>query len=155
MTQIFTAAPIWVWPLLAILIIFGMRARRDRTAPAFLIYAMPLLAILALSSTNALPAGSWIWLVFAGVYLVGVWAGHRMQAGWLLGREGRLVRLKGESLTLVVIMVVFWANFVGGSLRAVAPQVYASARFHAVFTAILAICAGSFAGRAVRVWQAD
>jgi len=62
MTQIFTGAPIWVWPFLVVLIIIGMRARRDRKASAFLIYAMPLLGILALRSTNALPAGSWIWL---------------------------------------------------------------------------------------------
>ncbi len=153
MTQLLTGAPIWVWPLLLVLILVGLRARKDRRAPAILIYALPLLGILALRSTAALPAASWIWVVFAAAYFLGGWGGHRLQAGWLLGREGKFVRLKGENLTLLVMMVVFWANFAGGFLQAVAPQVYGSVGFHMVFASILAMSAGSFAGRALRVWQ--
>jgi hypothetical protein len=71
----------------------------------------------------------------------------------LLGREGRRVRLKGESLTLLVMMVVFWANFAGGLTQAIAPQIYNDTGFHAVFAFILALSTGSFAGRALRVWR--
>ncbi len=153
MTGILTGAPLWVWPLLLLLVIVGLRARRDRQAPAILIYAMPLLGILALRSTAALPASMWIWLVFVTAYLSGAKAGYQVQGRWLSGRVGKLVRLKGENLTLVVVMVVFWANFAGGFLQAVLPDVYANAVFHMAFTALIALGAGSFAGRAVRVFQ--
>jgi hypothetical protein len=38
MTQLLTGAPIWVWPLLVVLILVGLRARNERTAPVLLIY---------------------------------------------------------------------------------------------------------------------
>jgi hypothetical protein len=153
MTRFLTGAPIWVWPLLLLLIVVGLRARRDREVPVVLIYLLPLLGILPLRATIALPAAGWIWAVFAAGYLAGGWIGHRMQGGWMLGRNGARVRVKGESLTLLVVMLVFWANFVGGLLQAVAADVYASAIFHLVFVTIIALSAGSFAGRGLRVWR--
>ena len=130
MSGIITGAPIWVWPLLALLVFIGLRARRTRKAPVGLVYALPLLGALALRSTAALPADGWIWLVFAAAYVSGGWGGYLLQQGWLLGREGRMVRLAGENLTLAVMMLVFWANFAGGFLRAVAPGIYGAPVFH-------------------------
>ncbi|MGC1505133.1 MAG: hypothetical protein WA782_13475 [Sulfitobacter sp.] len=153
MTQFLTGAPIWVWPLLALLIFVGLRARQERTAPALLIYLLPLLGLLALRSVAALPAGVWVWLVFVLFYGLGACAGHHLQSRWLLDREGRMVQLAGENLTLLVMMIVFWANFAGGVLLAVAPDVYDNSMFQAGFAAILALSAGTFAGRAFRVWR--
>lgn len=155
MTQFLTGAPIWVWPLLALLIFVGLRARQERMAPALLIYLLPLLGILAVRSVAALPAGVWVWLVFGLFYGLGVCAGHHLQSRWLLGREGRMVQLAGENLTLLVMMIVFWANFAGGVLLAVAPDVYGNSMFQAGFAAILALSAGTFAGRAFRVWRQE
>jgi uncharacterized membrane protein len=70
-----------------------------------------------------------------------------------LGREGNKVQLAGEGLTLVVMMVIFWANFAGGIRQAVAPDVYTSSVFHIVFVTLIATCSGSFLGRALRVWK--
>jgi hypothetical protein len=153
MTQLITGAPIWVWPLLVGLILVGMRARKPRTAPAAVLYLLPLLGILALRSVASLPAGSWIWVVFVVLYAAGVWIGYLLQGRWVLGRTGQRVQLAGENLTLVVVMLVFWANFVGGLLQAVAPHIYSNPVFHAGFAAVLALGAGTFAGRAVRVWR--
>jgi len=50
------------------------------------------------------------------------------------------------------MMVIFWANFAGGVVAAVAPLAYASAPFHVALAACLALAAGSFGGRALRVW---
>jgi len=76
-----------------------------------------------------------------------------VQRRWLLGREASRVRLAGESLTLSVMMLVFWANFAGGVMRAVAPQTYGNPVFHIIFAGLLAASCGSFAGRALRIWR--
>ena len=152
MTQIFASAPIWVWPLLAALIFVGLRARHERTVPVVLIYGLPALGVLALRSTAALPAGAALWVVFALAYGVGLWGGYVLQQRWLLRREGARVRLAGESLTLVVMMIVFGANFAGGVLQAVAPEIYGNSVFHVIFATLVAASSGSFAGRAFRVW---
>ena len=154
MTQIITGAPIWVWPLLALLVLLGLRARHTRSVPVVLIYTLPLLAIMPLRSTAALEAAVWIWLVFAAAFIAGAWGGYSIQGKWLLGFEGQMVRLEGESLTLIVMMVVFWANFAGGILDAVAPEVYASSSFQAPFVAIIAASSGTFGGRALRTFFA-
>jgi hypothetical protein len=153
MTQLFTGAPIWVWPLLAVLVIVGMRARHERTVPVVLLYGLPALGILALRSTAVLPAGAAIWCIFVLAYAAGIWGGYALQKRWLLGRKGKRAQLAGEGLTLLVMMVIFWANFVGGVLQAVAPEVYTNTIFHIVFVALIAVGGGSFSGRALRVWK--
>lgn len=154
MTQFLTGAPIWVGPLLALLIFVGLRARQARSVPVLLIYLLPLLGILSLRAVASLPAGNWIWMIFLVLYGAGLWAGHRLQARWVLGRTGRMVQLAGENLTLLLMMAVFWANFLGGVLLAVAPDIYGNAMFQTGFTALLALAAGIFAGRALFVWRA-
>lgn len=153
MTQVMTGAPIWVWPLLAALVFAGLRARQNRRVHVGVLYALPALGILALRSTAALPADVAIWSAFVLAYGVGAWAGFVVQGRWLLGREGHIVELAGESLTLVMIMIVFWANFVGGMVQAIAPHVYANGAFQFLFIGLIALSSGSFSGRAVRAWQ--
>ncbi|MEQ6203627.1 hypothetical protein ABMC88_11290 [Sulfitobacter sp. HNIBRBA2951] len=151
LTGIFTGAPLFVWPLLAGLVFLGLRARQARSVPVAAFYALPLMVLLGVRTTSALPAGVWIWAVFALAYGAGAVAGFLLQARWTLGREGTRVRLSGESLTLLVVMVLFWANFVSGALEAVAPAVYLHPLFQAAFAALLAMGSGSFAGRALHV----
>ena len=153
MTQLFTGAPIWIWPLLAALFFVGMRARRDRTAPVILIFSLPVLGILGARTTAALPADGWIWGVFLIAYGAGGWVGFMLQRRWLLGREGYRVHLAGENLTLSVMMLMFWANFSGGVLQAVASDIYSTSIFQAIFVVLIASASGSFAGRAVQVWK--
>lgn len=153
MTQFLTGAPVWVWPLLVVLILVGLRARKERFAPVLLIYGMPALGLLGLRSVAALPAETWIWALFAVGYGLGCWGGYVLQRRWLLGRDGSMVQLAGEDLTLTVMMIMFWANFAVGVLQAVAPQLYGSSLFHVIFVGILACAGCSFAGRALRVWR--
>jgi len=154
MSQIFLNAPIWVWPLLIVLIVIGLRARRDRRAPVVMIYCLPLLGVIGLRTVLALPAQGWVIGVFGAFYLIGLWGGERLQRRWTGQVEGGFVHLRGESLTLGAMMLIFWANFASGLLQAVAPQVAAGAAFQLIFAGLLGLVAGSFAGRAVQVWRA-
>lgn len=153
MSAIITGTPIWVWPLFILLLVLGLRARHERMVPIGLFYALPLLGLSALSAVAGLSAGPFIWLVFAAAYAAGTYGGHLVQRHWVLGREGHKVRLAGESLTLIMMLLVFGANFVGGFLEAVAPQIYAGSMFQIIFAAVVALSSGSFTGRALRVWR--
>ena len=154
MVQVMTGAPLWVWPLLVVLVMVGARARRNRWVPVGMVYALPLLGVLGLRTVLSLPAGGWIWGLFALAYVAGAYGGYVLQRTWILGNDGGRVQLAGEALTLTAVMVNFWASFAGGVLRAVAPGAYGSPVFTAVFVALLAASGGSFAGRALRVWRA-
>lgn len=63
-----------------------------------------------------------------------------------------MAHLAGEGLTLGVMMPMFWANFVGGVLQAVAPQFYGRNLFHVISVGVLAFVSRSIAGCALWVW---
>lgn len=149
---LFTNAPLWVWPLLALLIVVGLNAMRTRQTLALAIYGLPLLGILPLRTVAGLEAAPWVWAVFAGAYALGAVIGFRFQAPRVLAKQSGRVRLRGEALTLVAVLVIFLANFLRGVLDAVAPQALESAGFAAALAGVLALVAGSFLGRALCVF---
>lgn len=148
---IFTNAPIWVWPLLGVLLTVGFIASRERTTLIAPLYALPLLGILSGNAVNALPAHSFVWVLFAAAYGIGVWRGYRFQDGIILFKSKTHVKLKGEWLTMTVVMVIFWMNFVSGAARAIAPSLFHAPMFHIVFATIAGLLAGVFLGRALRL----
>ncbi len=153
MSQFLTGAPVWVWPLLAALLFVGFNAMRTRTSPVVLLYLLPLLGFLSLRSVNGVATSAGVWGVFLLTYLTGGALGYRFQASRVLAKTGRHVRLAGEGLTLIVILILFSANFVTGVLTAVAPDTLVSGAFQAGFAAILALASGSFLGRALSIWR--
>lgn len=150
-TSILTGPPLWVWPLLLLLIYFGLKATRVRRVPAWPLYMLPLLGLLSVNAVNNLSPKLSIWVLFAILYLVGSGLGFRFQRRIVLEKSGTTVLLSGEWVTLFVLMTVFWMNFLGGTIKAVAPEIFAAAFFHQVFAAVAGLAAGSFLGRAVRV----
>jgi|AntRauMFilla1563_2_1112583.scaffolds.fasta_scaffold19861_2 hypothetical protein len=83
MTAFLTGAPLWVWPLLVVLVAVGLRSLRARTVPVALVYGLPALGVMALRTVAGLPAQGWIWgvfaLAYALAYALGVWGGYRLQ----------------------------------------------------------------------------
>jgi hypothetical protein len=147
--------PIWVFPLFILLLVVGLRAMQRRHLPVALIYSIPLLGVLGLRAIIALPAGMWIWFVFAGFGAFGVRAGMALQKRWLIARDGNRVELEGEPLTLILMMSVFAGNFVVGMLSEVAPEVLTMALFQFGFAALLSTVSGVFCGRALWVFRAS
>lgn len=149
--SILTNTPVWVWPLFIGLIVLGLRATRERRSPVALIAALPLLGGLSLRSLATLPAPALVWSVWATALVIGAILGARLQSRWLIQREGAYVTLKGEWLTLVVLVTIFGSNFVFGALRAVAPALFSAPVLQAGLALVLGLCAGSFLGRALQV----
>lgn len=151
--SIFLGAPLWVWPLLAFLIYFGLKATSARTVVAWPLYVLPLLGLLSVNAVNGLSPSVFSWILFFLAYLVGAGAGFWFQRCIASQKTGATVTLVGEWVTLLVLMVVFWMNFLGGVMRVVAFDLFTSATFHHVFAAVAGLAAGSFLGRAIRVFS--
>lgn len=153
-TGIIHGAPVWVWPLLLLLVLTGLRATRERKVPVYIIYAMPLLGILSLNSTAALAAPMLAWPGFALAYAIGAWFGWQVQSRWLLGRDGDLVTVAGEWLTLLTMMVIYWLGFTRGVVEAINQDLWTSGGFVIVCAVLSGLASGSFLGRAIRTMRA-
>lgn len=151
--SILSGAPVWVWPLLALLVWVGLRASRQRSVHVSSVYLMPLLGLISLASIVRLPQPGRVWAWYGAAYLAGAALGHTLQARWLLDRRGSRVTLRGEWLTLAAATTLFVANFCAGALAVLKPEIYASAAFLSVFPATVALMSGTFLGRALRVFR--
>lgn len=154
LSAIISGTPIWVWPLLLLLILIGFRARRSRTAPVALFYLLPLMGILSVRSVSALPAAQTVWIFFGITYFIGGYGGFIFQRKRIISKFQGRVTLKGEWLTLTVLMIIFWMRFAGGMIEAIGPETYASFSFHIVFASLAGLVAGTFIGRAICLLRA-
>ncbi len=152
--MIVSRVPVWVWPLLVLLVVLGLRATHRRETMVLPVYLMPLLGMLSINAVNRFQGGAVLWGVFAVAYLSGIGIGLWFQRRVVLGKSGTRVTLRGEWLTFGLMMTVFWMNFAGGVMRAVAPAIYGGLGFQTGFTIIAGVAAGIFLGRAVRVFRA-
>ncbi|MCF6320560.1 MAG: hypothetical protein L3J32_02185 [Rhizobiaceae bacterium] len=150
--RILMGPPVWVWPLLAGLLILGLRASKTRRVPIILIYLLPLLGLISINAVVGLERQLIAWIVYFAAYGIGVFAGFAKQAKWLLAKESGRVRLAGEWITLSAMMTIFWVNFIVGTVGAVNPQLLSNAGFIAVSVGLIACASGSFLGRALRVY---
>ena len=143
-------APLWVWPLFIGLVALGLLSTRRRSVSRPLFFALPLLGLITLNSAANLPNPGFVWPCFSAGFLAGAYVSHGLQSRWLLGRKGNRLDVSGEWFTFAVLMVMFWANFIAGTLRAIAPAAYDSPEFLAPFTLVIACASGSFLGRSIR-----
>ena len=150
--QILTHAPIWVWPLLILLVALGLIATKARTRSAVPMYFFWLLGLLSVRSVYAMAPDISIWIVFALAYLAGGRLGYVFQRGIITAKTGQQITVKGEWLTLVVLMMLFWMNFIGGVMGAVAPEIVSGVLYQIVFTILAGLAAGSFIGRSLRTY---
>lgn len=148
--QIIINVPIWVWPLFFGLLALGFLASRSRKAPIFVFWALPILAVMAVNSMIALEASILAWLVFAIFYIVGGLYGHSFQKDIVLKRSPTHVHLKGEWLTMICIMVIFWMSFARGMTTALQPELMENPIVIAIIAVILGSVSGVFLGRSVQ-----
>ncbi|KAF0137027.1 MAG: Uncharacterized protein FD152_723 [Xanthobacteraceae bacterium] len=147
---ILTAAPLWVWPLLALLMVLGLRSRQERTLPMAVVYLLPAIGLLTLPTLLALPHAVVALAAHVVAYGAGAATGYRLQGRWLLAKRDGRVRIAGENLTLVGMMTLFSAKFVHGSTMAAAPAAISSGAYGMAFAAVTGLAAGLLGGRALR-----
>lgn len=142
--------PIWVWFLLVLLVVLGVRSFKKRRVPILVFYFTPLLALLSIQNVNNLPHEMAAWISFVVTYSASALLSYRWQGGQILQRTRSHILLAGEWVSLVSFMVVFWANFVQGFIVAVNPAIYEGAGFAIIFAGVLGSASGNFLGRPLR-----
>lgn len=152
-TGILTGAPLWVWPLLALLLFMGIRASKTRQVPKVLFYVVPLLGLISINTIAGLKQPSLAWSVYILAYGIGVFLGYAKQADWLISKQDNNVTLAGEWVTLATMMTLFWMNFLAQTVRALNPELYADRGFLVGFVFITALAGGSFLGRALKIFR--
>lgn len=150
LVNILTGAPLWVWPLLVFLVYIGFRSTRSRQTSIYLIYSLPLLGMMTLNSIRDLPDREMAWGSFLLFYVSGAVIGYLYQKGCILKKQGSVLFLKGEWVTFIAIMVIFWMNFAKGVTEAISPEFLHSPIFITGYTLAIGLAAGSFLGRAIR-----
>lgn len=145
--------PLWVWPLFLGLVIIGLISTRTRTTPIILYAILPFLGFMSIGSIGGLPYQTLGWSVFGIFYATGLWIGFRLQTRWIIARMGAQMRVKGERVTLTVLVIIFIANFADGIIGAILPDLRIETAYTVVFAALIGAISGSFLGRAICVFR--
>jgi uncharacterized membrane protein len=149
--QVAGAAPVWVWPLLAGLIVLGISRMRDREMPVWRLMLLP--ALLLGSMLITVLSGS---LSVSRLAAMAVGLALGMAAGWMSLRgleverlEGNRVLVRGERISLIAIVAIFVSRFANGALTGIAPHLLDSPGVAELFVAVPVMCAGVMAARAL------
>ncbi|MGE0658164.1 MAG: DUF6622 family protein [Reyranellaceae bacterium] len=155
--HIFQSAPLWVWPLLALLLFLGIRSLRDRSAPAASLVALPL-AFFGLSISNLLPLDALAPLRI-GVWLAALAIG--IAPGWLMVRPARVsidrsnrrIAVPGSVVPLALMLAAFVAGFYFGYLFARYPELKSDPLTLAVASTYRGLMSGYFLGQTLRLFR--
>ncbi len=151
MLAFITGAPIYVWPLLIVLIVLGLHSTRDRTTSIIPMLALPFLGLAGLSNLLDMPLQGTTWASYGVAYIFGLMIGWRVQGRFLVERVGLRAQLRGEWVTFFMMMAIFWSSYALGVTTAVAPDVLLRTPFAIGFPVLEGIGAGFFLGRIIRV----
>lgn len=154
---ILQGAPLWVWPLFALLLFLGIRNLRARSAPIASLVALPL-AFFGLSISNLLPLDHLAWVrigVWVAAWLVG------MVPGWFLVRAERIgvdrvskrITTPGSVVPLIFMMAAFAGGFYSGYLFARYPELRTDVTTLAVVATYRGLMSGYFLGRTLRLFN--
>jgi len=150
MLRIVTGAPIWVWPLLGLLIWMGVRNLAERRAPVWTLAILPLIGgILAPARIVGAPsvtAGAIVYLISATILLwPGIRAAQTIDAAF--DRAAGRITLPGSPFTLVLGLSIFFVSYAFGVLFALRPDLAADPLIALVPVAIGGALMGFTAGR--------
>lgn len=152
--RLITGAPVYVWPLLIGLIWLGLKSRKDRETSILPLYALPFLALAGLPNLLAMPNQSLTWGVWAITYAAGALGGYALQSRYVIARVGSRAQLRGEWVTMIMVMAIFWSSYALGVTAAVAPGALADGAPAVLFPAIEGVLSGMFLGRLLRILRA-
>jgi uncharacterized membrane protein len=143
--------PVWIWPLLVVLVALGISRMRDREMPVWRLLLLPSILISV----------SLITAVFGGLdaaAVLALTAGMALGAmtGWWTMRDadadrlsGYRVRVRGESVSLIAILVIFASRFAAGMLEATGSALLELPGMAELFVLIPVFCAALMAARAL------
>jgi len=152
MLQIITKIPVFVWPLFAILLLGGLKARNANAVPIAVLLLIPsiffgwsLFSFFGKYGTN--PLAILFWLLCLGLgFLIGFL--HMQRLSLQFNRQKKKVEMPGSWIPLMLSMSIFTSKFSIGMMSSMMPHLNGSLLFLGIelFSAIIL---GIFAGRGV------
>lgn len=122
--DIVTRAPLWVWPLLAALIWYGISRTRPRVVSPGGLLILPLaIGVTGLYLILTYGAAPLAFVVFGLAILPGVAVARRLtvnDGAW--HDKDAMVHVPGEYTTLVIVLCIFLLRFVAGATVGIAPD---------------------------------
>lgn len=152
--QIISHTPIYVWIILAFLVVRGVAASRGRVVSYRSLFIVPAV-MLALGLTSlvgrfdggAMLAVTWLAAMVAGAALAWRWSGNQVAA---VDRAARTVHLRGSWTPLALMMAVFIGKYMVGVALGMQPALAHSSGFALTACALFGLCNGVFTGRLLR-----
>lgn len=148
-------APLWVWGVLAALLILGLVQARDRKVSSLLILLLPA-AMIPLSLYGVV-ASFGISFSALGAWAIGLGAALTLNELVFLGPRGvryngvdGRFEVPGSWVPLVLMLTIFSARFVFAATAAMNPSIVGAVTFIGCVSVTLGFCSGLFLSRAIR-----
>jgi len=152
MLQIITKIPVFVWPLFAVLLLGGLKARKTSAVPIVVLLLIPsiffgwsLFSFFGKYATN--PSAILFWLLCLGVgFFIGFL--HMQKLKLQFDGQKKKVEMPGSWIPLMLSMSIFTSKFSIGMMSSMMPHLNGSLLFLGLelFSTIIL---GIFAGRGV------
>ena len=127
---------------------------RYRTVKIWVYWMLPFFAFMSVRGRLEAVAPEVDLPIFATTYFFGVAFGAWFQGHVIVEKTRSNVTVKGEVLTLVMLMAIFWMNFARGVIEAISPDLMQTYLVIGLLAGISGAVSGQFAGRALRVLRA-
>ena len=131
--QIITKIPVFVWPLFAILLLGGLRARKIGSVPIAVLLLIPsiflgwsLFSFFGKYATN--PLGILFWFLCLGVgFFIGF--SHMQRLKLQFDKKKKKVEMPGSWIPLMLSMSIFISKFSIGMMSSMLPHLNGSILF--------------------------
>lgn len=150
--EIIRQTPVWVWLVLAVLLVLGFLQSRPRKVPPVVALILPAimtgLSLYSVISLSPHIAGFTGW--GAGLVAAAILNGlvFRSPRGVRRDAGANRLALLGSWLPLALMMAIFATQFVVGVTTAISPATAVAPGFNVAITVLLGFCAGMFLSRA-------
>jgi hypothetical protein len=147
--------PLWVWGVLAVLLVLGLAQARNRKVSRQLILLLP--ATMIPLSLYGVAASFGVDLGALGAWAIGLGAALMLNGLVFLGPRGvrydavdGRFEVPGSWVPLMLMLAIFSTRFVFAVTKALNPSIVGTATFIGSVSVILGFCSGLFLSRAIR-----
>src|SRR5229473_1483871 len=129
MLQIISKIPVYVWPLFALLLMGGLRARKTGMVPLNLMLAIPSVfftwSLFSFFSKYVDPISIFLWIFCLAVGLF-IGYSHIQKLKLQFDKQKKMVEIPGSWIPLILSMSIFTVKFSIGMLGSLFPELKGS-----------------------------
>jgi len=147
-----THTPTWVYVLFAYLVWRGVKALRTRTVSFKRLLIVPIVFIwLSIHSLLMVQSNVYNYGAYIVAILLGILAGYEMihHMDITVDKQHRLLKLPGSSMTLWLVMFIFFTKYLFGAMLGFNPAFAKVLGFTVPMLLISGVCTGMFIGRTI------